>query len=60
MNACKWEVYQEGVIWKAALVASNGKIMLTLDNRYAKKAAAMDGIKVATALIKQQPQVTFR
>ena len=60
MNACKFVVYQEGVIWKADLVAANGKVMFTLDNRYAKKAAAVDGIRVICNLIKQEPQVTFR
>lgn len=60
MNRCKFEVYREGVIWKAALVASNGKIMMILDNRYGRKQAALDGIKVVSALIKQEPQVTFR
>ena len=57
MNACKFVVYQEGVIWKFNLVAANGQILLTSTNRYGRKQAALDGIKVIVGLIKQKPRI---
>lgn len=59
MNTVHYVVYREGVIWRFNLVASNGQVLFTSTNRYGRKQAALDGIKVIAGLVKGDPKVLF-